>query len=134
MNGFKNDLKHTEGVLSMARRGDDFDSATSQFFIVLEDSEFLDGNYAAFGMVTEGMNTVDKIATVPGNRHYACAVSGSWIDENHLSIKVQVIDTYFGVLDMHFSFRDNLIGVQMVKAAEDFFGEYQGFAGGEIMC
>ena len=76
----------------------------------------------------------DKIATVPGNRHYACAVSGSWIDENHLAIKVQVIDTYFGVLDMHFSFRDNLIGVQMVKAAEDFFGEYQGFAGGEIMC
>jgi len=48
--------------------------------------------------------------------------------------EVQDIDTYFGVLDMHFSFRDNLIGVQMVKAAEDFFGEYQGFAGGEIMC
>lgn len=63
-NGVENTLSHKRGVLSMARRGDDFDSATSQFFIVLEDSEFLDGNYAAFGMVTEGMNTVDKIATV----------------------------------------------------------------------
>ena len=64
-NGVENTLSHTRGVLSMARRADDFDSATSQFFIVLEDSDFLDGNYAAFGKVTEGMNTVDKIASVP---------------------------------------------------------------------
>lgn len=55
------------------------------------------------------------------------------IEENHLSIKVQVIDTYFGVLDMHFSFCDNCVGIQMIKAAEDFFNEYQGFAGGRML-
>lgn len=59
-NGYENDLSHTRGVISMAR-SDDYDSASSQFFIVHEDSDFLDGEYAAFGWVTEGMDIVDAI-------------------------------------------------------------------------
>lgn len=62
-NGVKNDLKHERGVLSMARTMDP-DSAGSQFFIMHETSPHLDGQYAAFGKVTDGMNVVDKIATV----------------------------------------------------------------------
>lgn len=63
-NGFKNDLKHTPGVLSMARAMHP-DSAGSQFFIMHKTSPHLDGAYAAFGKVTEGLEVVDKIATVP---------------------------------------------------------------------
>lgn len=60
-NGFKNDLKHTPGVLSMARAMHP-DSAGSQFFIMHEAAPHLDGAYAAFGKVTEGMDVVNKIA------------------------------------------------------------------------
>ena len=60
-NGVKNDLKHTRGVLSMARSMMP-DSAGSQFFIMHEDAPHLDGNYAAFGKVVEGMEVVDEIA------------------------------------------------------------------------
>ncbi|MGN0250911.1 MAG: peptidylprolyl isomerase [Oliverpabstia sp.] len=63
-NGFKNDLKHTPGVLSMARAMHP-DSSGSQFFIMHKTSPHLDGAYAAFGKVTEGLEVVDKIATVP---------------------------------------------------------------------
>ena len=62
-NGFKNDLKHTRGVLSMARAMDP-NSAGSQFFIMHEDSPHLDGQYAAFGKLIEGIEVVDKIASV----------------------------------------------------------------------
>ena len=62
-NGFKNDLKHTPGVLSMARTMIP-DSAGSQFFIMHETSPHLDGEYAAFGKVIEGLEVVDKIARV----------------------------------------------------------------------
>ena len=60
-NNFKNDLKHTEGVLSMARAMHP-DSAGSQFFIMHQNSPHLDGGYAAFGKVIEGMEVVNKIA------------------------------------------------------------------------
>ena len=60
-NGFQNDLKHTEGVLSMARSMMP-NSAGSQFFIMHKDAPHLDGAYAAFGKVTEGMDVVNKIA------------------------------------------------------------------------
>ena len=63
-NGFKNDLKHTEGVLSMARAMDP-NSAGSQFFIMHQTSPHLDGSYAAFGKVIEGMEVVNAIADVP---------------------------------------------------------------------
>ncbi len=61
-NGFANDLKHTAGVLSMARTMIP-DSAGSQFFIMHKDAPHLDGEYAAFGKVTEGMDVVNAIAT-----------------------------------------------------------------------
>lgn len=63
-NGVKNDLKHTEGVLSMARAMHP-NSAGSQFFIMHKTSPHLDGSYAAFGKVTEGMDVVNKIAETP---------------------------------------------------------------------
>ncbi len=62
-NGIKNDLKHTRGVLSMARAMMP-DSAGSQFFIMVENAPHLDGQYAAFGKVTEGMETADAIVGV----------------------------------------------------------------------
>ncbi len=65
LNGVKNDIKHERGVLSMARRGDGYNTAGSQFFIMHNDHTDLDGAYAAFGRVTdeESMAVVDKIAT-----------------------------------------------------------------------
>lgn len=63
-NGFANELRHTEGVLSMARAMHP-DSAGSQFFIMHKESPHLDGQYAAFGMIIEGMDVVNKIAAVP---------------------------------------------------------------------
>lgn len=69
-NGVNNGLKHTRGVISMARQGQDHDdvvakdSASSQFFIMHKDSPYLDGEYASFGIVTEGMDIVDAIASV----------------------------------------------------------------------
>ncbi len=63
-NGVKNDLKHTTGVLSMARAMDP-DSAGSQFFIMVADAPHLDGGYAAFGKITEGMEEAQKIVSVP---------------------------------------------------------------------
>lgn len=63
-NGVENNLSHTRGVVSMARGGYDMNSASSQFFIVHKDSTYLDGDYAAFGKVFAGFDTLDKIATV----------------------------------------------------------------------
>ncbi|MFR8087279.1 MAG: peptidylprolyl isomerase [Lachnospirales bacterium] len=62
-NGVENPLKHTRGVISMARAMDP-DSAGSQFFIMHQDAPHLDGQYAAFGKVVEGMDVVDEIASV----------------------------------------------------------------------
>ena len=86
-NGFKNDLKHTEGVLSMARAMHP-DSAGSQFFIMHKTSPHLDGAYAAFGKVIEGMDIVNKIAETPTN------FSDRPLDEQ--KIKSMTVDT-FGV-------------------------------------
>ena len=86
-NGFKNDLKHTEGVLSMARAMHP-DSAGSQFFIMHKTSPHLDGAYAAFGKVTEGMDIVNKIAETPTN------FSDRPLDEQ--KIKSMTVET-FGV-------------------------------------
>ncbi|MDR1589289.1 MAG: peptidylprolyl isomerase [Oscillospiraceae bacterium] len=64
INGFQNDLRHTRGVLSMARSASK-DSAGSQFFIMHQDSPHLDGQYAAFGRVVSGIEAVDAIAGAP---------------------------------------------------------------------
>lgn len=69
-NGFKNDLKHKRGVISMARTMIP-DSAGSQFFIMHADYPYLDGEYAAFGMLLEGFDVLDAIATVQTNRNDA---------------------------------------------------------------
>lgn len=66
-NGFENNLKHTRGVISMARSMMP-DSAGSQFFIMHEDAPHLDGQYAAFGKVVEGMDVVDEIANTQTDR------------------------------------------------------------------
>lgn len=65
-NGVQNDLKHTRGVLSMARAMDP-NSAGSQFFIMHQDAPHLDGQYAAFGKITEGLDVLDRIADVKTN-------------------------------------------------------------------
>ena len=83
-NGFKNDLAHEAGVLSMARSMMP-DSAGSQFFIMHKDSPHLDGDYAAFGKVTEGMDVVDKIAESKTDR------SDRPVDE--VKIKKVTVDT-----------------------------------------
>lgn len=67
MNGVQNNLKHTRGVLSMARAMHP-DSAGSQFFIMVANAPHLDGQYAAFGKITEGMEAADKIVSVKTNR------------------------------------------------------------------
>ncbi len=64
VNGFNNELKHTRGVISWARKSRPNDSAGSQFFIMHKDAPHLDGSYAAFGKVIEGMDVVDEIAAV----------------------------------------------------------------------
>ena len=66
-NGFENKLSHVRGVISMARSNLP-NSAGSQFFIVTDDSQFLDGQYAAFGSVISGMNIVDEIVNLPVTR------------------------------------------------------------------
>ena len=60
-NGWDNPISHTRGTISMGKVSGENDSASSQFFIVQKDKEHLDGNYACFGYVTEGMDIVDKI-------------------------------------------------------------------------
>lgn len=67
MNGVNNTLSHSRGVISMARAQHP-DSASSQFFICHADAKFLDGQYAAFGSVVDGMDTVDSIASTPTGR------------------------------------------------------------------
>lgn len=82
-NGFdKNTITHKRGIISMARTNEP-NSASSQFFICDADSQFLDGNYAAFGVVTEGLDVVDAIAS--------CPVSVSPTGENSLPVNYPVI-------------------------------------------
>lgn len=68
----------------------------------------------------------------PGNK-YKCAASAAWVDENKIFIKVQIIDKYFGNLNITLGFKDDEIGVCMIKTAEDFLCEYEGFAGGKAI-
>ena len=85
-NGFKNDLKHEKGIISMAR-GNDKDSAGSQFFIMLGTSNYLDGDYAAFGKVIDGMGIIDKIAK---NEKVSDSATGKLV--HNLTITKAVID------------------------------------------
>jgi peptidyl-prolyl cis-trans isomerase B (cyclophilin B) len=86
-NGFKNDLKHTEGILSMARSSAP-DSAGSQFFIMLGEATHLDGSYAAFGKVIDGMDTIRLIEKM---ERVADASSGKL--SKNLVLKKALVDT-----------------------------------------
>lgn len=85
-NGFTNDLKHEKGVLSMARSSD-MDSAGSQFFIMLDKSDYLDGNYATFGKVIDGFNIIEEIEK---NEKVADSDTGKLV--HNLVIKKVLID------------------------------------------
>ena len=65
----KNDIKHSRGVISMARKGSHYDSAGSQFFLMVKDSPHLDGDYAPFGRITEGLNVADEIVSSERGRN-----------------------------------------------------------------
>ena len=98
-NGFdKNDLKHTRGVISMARSSHP-DSAGSQFFIMHADSSFLDGEYAAFGQVISGMEYVDIIANTPPDAHERplsmadCVIESMTVDTKGMQYEtVKIVD------------------------------------------
>ena len=75
----------------------------------------------------------DEIGGVPSDIHYNSAVSAAWVDPKTLHIKVQVIDKYFGNLDIQAGFKDDEIGVYMTRGAEDLLDEYMGFAGGKML-
>lgn len=85
-NGFENDLKHEKGILSMARSADN-DSAGSQFFIMLDKSEYLDGKYAAFGKVIDGFDIIEKIEK---NERVADSESGKLV--KNLTLKKTLVD------------------------------------------
>lgn len=90
-NGFKNPLKHTRGVLSMARSMMP-NSAGSQFFIMVDDAPYLDGQYAAFGKVTEGMETADAIVSVPRD-----AMDKPYEEQKMKSIRVETYGVEYPV-------------------------------------
>ena len=77
----------------------------------------------------EGYSDQVGSQSCPG-RYYDCGASAAWIEPHKLFIKVQIIDTYFGNLNIILSFKDDVIGVRMNKVAEDFLQEYEGYAGG----
>ena len=85
MNGVNNPLKHTRGVISMARSMNP-NSAGSQFFIMHKDAPHLDGQYAAFGKVVAGMDVVDKIASVPTD----------WNDKPKTPVKMKTVELIEG--------------------------------------
>ena len=76
------------------------------------------------------MGYSDRVGSVSGNRLYGCAASGAWLDEGRFCLKVHILDVQLGQLNIYLGFRDNAIGIQMIKAAEDFLDEYTGEAGG----
>ncbi len=87
-NGVPNDISHTRGTISMAR-ATDYDSASSQFFIVQEDSTYLDGSYSAFGHVTSGMEYVDAIVDATKNADANGLVPE---DERFIIKSIRIID------------------------------------------
>lgn len=75
----------------------------------------------------------DTVGSVPASQNqYQCAASAAWTDPATLFIKVQIIDKYFGTLNITFGFQENRVGIHMNKCAEDFLEEYEGFGGGEL--
>ena len=86
-NGFENNLKHTKGIVSMARGAYSNDSAGSQFFIVLDTAEYLDGDYAAFGKVIDGWENIENIVK---NERVSDTITGKL--SKNLTIKKALVD------------------------------------------
>lgn len=86
-NGVNNELKHKKGIVSMARTANSYDSAGSQFFIMLDEATHLDGEYAAFGKVIDGWNNIEKIIS---NEQVADDATGQL--KTNLKIKKAIID------------------------------------------
>ena len=91
----ENKLSHTRGAVSMARSSDP-DSASSQFFIVQQDSTYLDGQYACFGYVTKGMDVVDAMACVDTQQDEEGNDTWRPTEENTITIESVTISTYPG--------------------------------------
>ena len=90
----QNTLKHTKGVISMARLGNSNDSASSEFFIMFEAAGHLDGDYAAFGEVIEGMDEVDALAKIEKKAGFAADMGAATIPVDPVIIKkAAVLDT-----------------------------------------
>jgi hypothetical protein len=73
----------------------------------------------------------DLIGAQKGDRRYHCAASAAWVSDYQLYMKVQIIDAYFGILNINVGFENDKIGIFMNKIAENFLDEYQGIAGGK---
>ena len=87
--------------------------------------------YNEFGKFPEP-GYADMTATVPAENHfYDCACSGAWAEDKKLRIKVQIIDKYFGNAAFTFSFKDSRVTLRMIKNAEAFLEEYNGYALGD---
>lgn len=93
-NGFTNNLKHTEGIISMARRSDSYDTAGSQFFIMLGTAEYLDGEYAAFGKIIDGMDIIKKIENTE-----VIANTQTGKLETNLTIRKTILDMNDNIID-----------------------------------
>lgn len=95
-NGVENNIKHERGTISMARVSGMNNSASSEFFIMHEDYASLDGDYAAFGHVIEGMDVVDKIATSanPTDDNGSIALTDRPVIESIRSLKIEIANTY----------------------------------------
>ena len=96
LNGVENNLSHTRGVISMARLSTDFDSASSEFFIMHADNYYLDGGYAAFGYVISGMDVVDNIATSANPTDDNGSIA---LDERPVITSIRVIDVATSDID-----------------------------------
>lgn len=115
-NGVKNDLSHKRGVVSMAR-SNDMNSASSQFFICYVDYPYLDGNYAAFGEVTEGMEVVDKflkVKRVMNGRELSKPTSPIYIDT-----MVMIEDDKDGNPRVLVTMKDFLTGAELYEDTEE---------------
>jgi len=95
-NGVNNTLKHARGVISMAR-SQDMNSGGSQFFIMVKDSSFLDGQYASFGQVIDGMDEVDKIVATPSDNSEQGGNGGKPLKDQ--KVKTVTVDTLGGNFD-----------------------------------
>ncbi|MEE1013463.1 MAG: hypothetical protein U0L92_04015 [Clostridia bacterium] len=116
----------SEHILNFVKKLDDSRLATHDL-LVMRGGKMVFEAYVPFPQDGYG----DLVGTQPGERRYHCAASAAWTMPETLMLKVQVLDTYFGVLHARFGFKEDKIGLTMLKCAEGFLDEYEGHAGGQ---